>query len=213
MNPEQSVSTQPTTPASAQAEQVATVPPSLANANLERRPRGKIARLPASVREKLNQMMDEGLTYPEIISALSPDAAAINEVNMSRWYKTGHQDWLKNQLWLEETRSRLHLAIDVIGENEGSNVHQANLHVAATQLIQSLVRSGEALLTNNPEEYVCLVNSISRLSREALNFQKYREACAMARAEVSKLLDPDRKLSEKETLAIVGRLDEILGFK
>jgi hypothetical protein len=52
-----------------------------------------------------------------------------------------------------------------------------------------------------------------RRAEVQLAFQKYRDACALAQAEIAKLKDPDRKLSEKETLAIVDRLDRILGFK
>jgi hypothetical protein len=158
-------------------------------------------------------MLDEGLTYAEIITALGDDGAGLNEQNIGRWYKNGHQDWIRNQLWLDQTRSRLDFAEDVVAENNEANVHLANLHIAATQLIDNLVNCGEKLLEHHAGDYVSLVNSISRLSREALNYQKYREACALARAEVAKLMDPDRKLTEQETLAIVNRLDEILGFK
>jgi len=134
-------------------------------------------------------------------------------MDISRWYKTGFQDWTRNQLWLEQTRSRLDMAIDVMTEHDGPNVHNANLHIAATQLIQDLIVRGEKLLGEKPEEYVALINAIARLSHQALNFQKYREACALARTEVAKLRDPKRKLTEAETLAIVDHLDEILGFK
>lgn len=188
-------------------------PPQTPPAEVPRRSRGIIARLPPPVREKINNMIDEGLTYAEIITRLGPDGKDLTEKHLSRWFKTGHQDWLKNQAWLDSTRSRLDFAIDVIKENEDSDVHHANLHVAATQLIEDLRSNGESLLQSAPEQYVSLVNAISRLSREALNYQKYREACALARAEVTKLLDPDRKLSQEETQAIVNRLDEILGFK
>lgn len=178
-----------------------------------RRPRGKIARLPSPIRQKLNECLDEGLTYDAICSFFTNEAPGLNPTDICRWYKSGFQDWLKNQLWLEETRSRLDLAVDVIAEHEGSHVHQANLHIAATQLIQDLIHKGEALLADQPEHYVSVVNSITRLSREALCFQKYREACALARAELDKLRDPDRELTQQETLAIVDRLDRILGFK
>jgi hypothetical protein len=180
---------------------------------IKRRPRGKIARLHPDTREKINRMLDEGLTYAGLITTLGPDGETLTEMDLSRWYKTGHQDWLKNQIWLEQTRSRLDFAIDVVSEHDGASVHQANLHVAATQLIQDLVARGDTLLEDHVQEYVALINSISRLSREALNYQKYREACALARAELQKLKEPNRKLSEAETLAIVERLDEILGFK
>jgi len=178
-----------------------------------RRPRGKIARLSPPIRQNLNLLLDEGLTYMEIISRLAADAPGLTEVDMTRWYKSGFQDWIKNQLWLDQTRSRLDLAIDVIHENPGSNVHQANLHVAATQLIHNLIDCGQTLLNDHPDQYLDLVNSITRLSREALHFQKYRETCAQARAELAKLKDPNRILSQEETLAIVDKLDRILGFK
>jgi hypothetical protein len=165
------------------------------------------------MREKLNLLIDEGVIYAEIIIRLGPDGEHLTEMDLSRWYRSGFQDWIKNQLWLEQTRSRLDLAIDVIAEHDGPNVHLANLHVAATQLIHDLMNRGEALLEHHPDQYINLVNSIARLSREALGYQKYREACALARAELAKLKDPDRNLSEKETLAIVDRLDRILGFK
>jgi len=41
--------------------------------------------------------------------------------------------------------------------------------------------------------------------------QKYRDACASARATLREL-DPKRKLDESETRAIVRKVDEILGL-
>src|SRR3974390_3012429 len=115
-------------------------PPDASQAEHRRhRPRGKIARLPPPIRARLNHLIDEGLTYREVLDQLGPDAAHITELDMTRWYKSGFQEWIRNQLWLENTRTRLDMAIDVIAENEGSDVHQANLHVAATQLIHDLI--------------------------------------------------------------------------
>jgi hypothetical protein len=165
------------------------------------------------MREKLNLLLDEGITYAEVITRLGPEGEHLTEVDISRWYRSGFQDWIKNQLWLEQTRSRLDMAIAVIAQNDGSNVHLANLHIAATQLIQDLIARGETLLEEHPDQYVNIINSIARLSREALGFQKYREACALARTELAKLKDPNRDLSQEETLAIVDKLDRILGFK
>jgi hypothetical protein len=180
---------------------------------IKHRPRGKIARLPQLVREKLNLLLDDGNTYPEAIARLGEDGQNLSVVDICRWYQSGFQDWVKNQLWLEQTRSRLDLATDVIAEHTGANVHQANLHIAATQLIHDLIDRGQNLLEERPEQYVDLVNSIARLSREALNFQKYREACALARAEIAKLKNLDHPPTQEETLAVVNHLDQILGFK
>jgi hypothetical protein len=180
---------------------------------LRRRPRGKIARLARALREKINELLDDGLSYPEVIGRMGAEVEGLNEMDLSRWYKSGHQEWIKNQVWLENTRTRLDFATDVIAEHKGSEVHQANLHVAATQLIEDLMAKGEKVLAEKPEEYVTLINSVARLSREALNYQKYREACLLARTELAKLKDPTRKISEEETQAIVEHVDRILGFK
>jgi hypothetical protein len=159
-------------------------------------------------------MLDEGsLTYAQIIIALEPEAPGLTEMDISRWYRSGHQDWIKNQLWLDQTRSRLDMAIDVIAEHDGPNVHLANLHVAATQLIHDLTDRGQKLLEEHTDQYLDIINSIARLSHEALNFQKYREACIRAREELSPLRDPHRKLTDEETRAIADRVDRILGFK
>src|SRR5215467_9632915 len=69
-----------------------------------RRPRGKIVRLAPSVREKINLLLDEGLTYADIIRRLETDAPGLTKNDICSWYKSGFQDWIKNQLWLEETR-------------------------------------------------------------------------------------------------------------
>ena len=57
-----------------------------------------------------------------------------------------------------------------------------------------------------------LLNALARASRETMQLQKYREACARARAAVQELKDPKRKLSESETRAIVLKVDDILGL-
>ena len=59
-----------------------------------RRRTGKVARLPAATREKLNQMLDDGLPYADIIQALGPQAAHLTPDNLSNWSRGGFQDWL-----------------------------------------------------------------------------------------------------------------------
>jgi len=45
-----------------------------------------------------------------------------------------------------------------------------------------------------------------------MQLQKYREACAEARAKIRDLKDPKRKLTEDERRAIILQVDEILGI-
>jgi len=56
------------------------------------------------------------------------------------------------------------------------------------------------------------MNALARASSETLQLQKYREACAQARAALQNLRDPKRKLNDDERRAIVRNVDEILGL-
>ena len=61
--------------------------------------------------------------------------------------------------------------------------------------------------------FVRLIHALARASRETVLVQKYRELCTAAHAALAPLNDPDRDLTEEETLAIVRRVDRILGFE
>jgi hypothetical protein len=60
--------------------------------------------------------------------------------------------------------------------------------------------------------FVRLINALARASRETMLVQKYRDACAQARAALNPLKDPKRKLTESERRAIVLQVDDILGL-
>ena len=69
---------------------------------------GKVARLPAATRTWINQMLDDGFRYRQIIIALqaspNPPPYTLSEMNLSNWYHGGYQDWRRQRL-LNETRS------------------------------------------------------------------------------------------------------------
>jgi hypothetical protein len=67
---------------------------------LHRRRRGKIARLPESVREEINVMLSDGVPYATIIAKFGDHGRGLTEHNLSRWRKADHQDWLAEQRWL-----------------------------------------------------------------------------------------------------------------
>ena len=58
-----------------------------------------------------------------------------------------------------------------------------------------------------------MATQIATASRETLQLQKYRDACAHLRAALHELKDPKRKLNESETRAIVLKVDDILGLR
>jgi len=57
-----------------------------------------------------------------------------------------------------------------------------------------------------------LLNALCRASKETMLLQKYRDACAKARAALQTLHDPKRKLTDDERRSIVLQVDDILGL-
>src|SRR5258708_1889402 len=58
---------------------------------------GKVARLSKELRQRINEMLDDGLTYLEIIKNLGDNAKDLNEDIMYRWKRGGYQDYLREQ--------------------------------------------------------------------------------------------------------------------
>ena len=106
---------------------------------------GKIARLPNSIREELNQRLLDGHTaktilpwlndLPEVRSILDAqfDGKPINPVNLSQWRNGGYQDWLVRQQALKVVQD---LAEDTTLSNSESFTAKLSqwlaMHLAAT---------------------------------------------------------------------------------
>ena len=61
---------------------------------------GFVARLPKTMRDQLNQMMLDGVSYPQIIKRLGDPASHLKPDHLSEWKKRGHHDWLLQLLFL-----------------------------------------------------------------------------------------------------------------
>ncbi len=179
----------------------------------DHRRNGKVARLPKTTRDQINQLLQDGVPYLQLIKRLNLEQFDINEDHLYTWKKGGYLDWLHRDEWLAQMRSQVDFANDVLSQESNPCLHQANLQIAATQLIQNLISSGKKLLADEPQTYIRMVTVLCRLSREALAFEKYRQACTQARAKLDELLNPKRSLSDEERAAIVHQVDQILGLK
>ena len=62
----------------------------------DHRRNGKIAALPKAVRDRINLMMLDGLTYLEIIAELGDVGKGLNEDNLGNWKSGGYTQWLKS---------------------------------------------------------------------------------------------------------------------
>src|SRR5579859_2930145 len=126
-----------------------------------RRRTGKIAGLPKVIRDKLNLMLQDGLSYAAIIENLNAPGAPplpypITENNISDWKDGGHQDWLQEQLWHQELRTQRDSFAGALSGSDPIQLPEGGLQIATTGICQllrdlSLSRSAPAA---DPDRYL-----------------------------------------------------------
>ena len=177
---------------------------------------GNVARLPKVVRDRVNLMIQDGVPYGEIIEELGEDGNGLDISNLSRWKDGGYQDWLAEQAFLERTRARQEMPGEMVRDFDATEVNHAALQLGTLHIFDALrdlePESLNKRLGGDCAAFARLINALARASRETMQLQKYREACAQARAALQELKDPNRKLTESETRAIVRKVDGFLGL-
>lgn len=81
---------------------------------------GKVARLPAEIRQQINKRLYEGDSGPDVLSWLNPKGYNITEQNLSEWRQGGYQDWLKSQEQMDNIRDRAELSLRMAQAAGGS---------------------------------------------------------------------------------------------
>jgi Lhr-like helicase len=149
---------------------------------------GKIARAPFELRTKVNEMLRDGCPAKDVIMFLEQHEIRVDEDVVSRWRQGGYQDWLKEQARLDDMRFRREFALQIVKENDGSKIHEATLQIAATQLYETLADFDlmplKELLKEKPENYPKVVNAIAKLSKGALDVQKYKDLVAEQKKKI-----------------------------
>ncbi|MGZ4962951.1 MAG: hypothetical protein ACXWJB_06670 [Limisphaerales bacterium] len=140
---------------------------------------GNVARLPKSLRDKINSMLDDGATYADIIAELQkatnpplPHPISIN--NISNWKDGGYQDYLRNQRWQEQFHNRQEKFLDAV-ENEPVKLAQAAVQMAATGICEHLdeLSGPQSGGETDPDKYSRITNSLSRLVRSMTVLEDY----------------------------------------
>jgi hypothetical protein len=162
-----------------------------------KRSNGKVAQLPQTVRERINQMLVDGVRYREIIEQLGKDGKGLNRVNIGNWRKLGHQKWLKQQDRMEYMRTIREFAMEAAKENEGSVVQEAGVELAAAQIYDLLMdfepESLKETLKGSPKNYTRIVSVLSRLSENGLKFERYRAEVALHKANIEKEIERSKQ--------------------
>jgi len=167
---------------------------------------GKIARLPKAVRDKINQWIDDGRTYPQIIKDLGDDAKDLKPGHFSEWRKGGYEDYLRHQEWRDQLRILRENGSEMSELTDGPKFQETLVQIALTEIFRVL-QQGE--LKPDSLNYIRLFNALARLNREALGLRKYNDHLAKEQADLKKL-DINRDLVEGEHVAIVDRTDRIM---
>ena len=154
----------------------------------------KIARLPKPLRDSINEMLDEGLPYKEIIQRLGDHGKHLNKQNISRWKQGPYQEYLKGQDFNEFTRHQMEFAAELLPEmpENSRQLQEACNRIAALQVFNALLRQGAALVTNTlqlqPENFYKLANTIYKISSAELDLAKHRRM--LRKAELRETLAP-----------------------
>lgn len=141
----------------------------------------------------INMMLRDGATYAQIIKVSEKhDLFGINDQNLTNWKDGGYQDWLREQERLDDMRAKREFALEVVKQNEGSKLHEATLQLAASQLYEVISEFDlshlKKLLTEEPENYSAIVNSLAKLSKSGLEYEKYRESVRSAKEAIQEKL-------------------------
>jgi hypothetical protein len=169
--------------------------PTLAGAmQLGRRPTGKIAQLPRKVRQQLNTLLTDGLTFGEVITALGEPGKHLNVDNVRRWHSGPYQRWLKEQVWLEQLTAKLDFAAEVLRDPDSPKIREASLAIAVKQMYDLLASFDPALfaekLGEDPAAYSRLLNALAKLAEIGLRYDQGRQAASRAARETQKSRKP-----------------------
>jgi hypothetical protein len=170
------------------------------------REKGKVAALKVAVRDELNMRLLNGETYEQVCLWLRDTGHGLfNVENISNWYNSGYQKWLKHRDQLAAIRERSAVALDMVKAlkasdatgNPETSLQEANDLLLASQLNEALSDFDpgnlKALLADDPAKFFELANRITGQSAERtrarkleLEFAKYRDQVAEAKAQLAK---------------------------
>ena len=156
----------------------------------ENRRTGKIARLPYELRNNVNLWLRDGASSQLIIQRLDEAGhPGINEVNITHWYKGGHQTWLQTQDRISQLSARREAAMEMVKavSRDGTvTLADANEMTLASMINETLadydVANLKGLLGDDPKKFFDLAMTIARQSNEQrkreaveLDYKQYRD--------------------------------------
>ncbi len=184
--------------------------------NLDFKPRrrpgpvSKIAQLNSELRGLVNQLLDQGNGYEEVVEEMAKHGVSLNVDNVSKWFNGPYQDYLSALEWRDELQQLRDQAFS-FGQEEGSvRFQEGVVQIGLTQIFRAMK---EDRLKDDAPNSLRLFNSLARLSREALVIRKYADQRAKEKVAELRRLDPRRKINDVEETAMQDRSDDFFGWK
>jgi len=125
--------------------------------------KGKIARLPATVRDEVSRRLNDGqpgsvilpwlnaLPAVQAVLAASFDGVPVSDENLSVWRRTGFVEWKRRAERIERTRELSRYAAEVSRAN-GASIADGAASIAAGKLLELLEVIDEASILDEPGE-------------------------------------------------------------
>ncbi len=139
---------------------------------------GKVARLPEKLRETLNLLLLDGLTYDAIIAKLGEPGKHLTYHNLKRWRQGGYQDWLLARQRGDRTRSREQVLQNLTAQAAPGNLSSLMTSAVATQYMQFFLDFDHESLKENLEadagSFISLLNSMAKMAHAGLDCTKAR---------------------------------------
>jgi hypothetical protein len=123
-------------------------------------------------------MLHDGVPYSDICKKLAERGHTLNSDNLSSWRAGGHQDWLREQAWLDEMRARLDFASDIFRQENGELLEAGSLRIAIVQLYSFLATFNPATLSKaiatQPGAYARILNVLCKITDSAAKLERRR---------------------------------------
>ena len=149
--------------------------PSLLPAPSLRAPTGKIAALPARLRDWVNQSLHDNVGYARISRQLARRGhPGVSKSSLSRWRRAGFQTWLSQQERLQAARLYGDAIVAILRKfkaSPGQDLNDLNNRVTAAQIAELLAQFDagnlQRALARKPEYFFRLARTVIAQRRES----------------------------------------------
>jgi hypothetical protein len=172
------------------------------------RRRGQIARMPKAIRKRLNEMIEDGVPYLDIIQSLGPDGKDLTEDKLSKWRNSGYREWLEECRLTDAIRARYEFAETLVTEaGDPEHASRAVLHTMAVHLCHMLTEMDpnaiRGSLLSDSDKFSRFVNAMVRLAEGSIKCEQHQNKVEDRAAEIAKAKLPrERPGISDEALAI-----------